>query len=1298
MNSTLIDNRQIRVFISSTFQDMQDERDYLMRRTFPKLRKLAAERDVTLTELDLRWGITEEEAQSGKVVEICLREIENSIPFFIGIIGNRYGWVPRRKDIGANVTDRFRDVEGYLDRGLSVTEMEMQFGVLDRKEDDLHAYFYIKEQEETQDNPEMLNKLKTAVEQSRYPSSKYASPEDLANQVEQAFTALLDELFPQGNLSELEKERIGQRSFMNQLSQTYVRDESNFRVLDEWLGDWSKHQMVVTGESGLGKSALIANWLCEKLQQKERPYRIIYHFVGNGGSLSSKEHLINVLCSEIYDQYGWTDDDPLSNDEEELNNLFLRIAANGRPLLIVIDGINQLTDIENSKLLNWLPAPCRNTKMLFSTLEGDRTMGVFRQRRYPVFTLMPLDEVRRRQLIKDYLWISYSKKLSDPQIDRIVSDPQNTNTLVLRTLLDELVGFSNFEQLDERIDYFLRHDSIESFYQAVLLMYENEFGFEIVRHLLTLLSVSKNGLTEDELLTVAGSLKRLTWSEFYCSFGAHLVMKNGLISFSHQYMRQAIDSRYQTASDCVCRREIASGFCSRTDHRAWEELAYQYDHLQDYEALYRLLIQLPVFDYFFEHSRFELGGYWRHLNASGRNYRILDYSKHCSEAEALTLTKVAFFCEHELCDYQYTIPIARKALNLGERIGSLHVVAESITVLGSAYDRMGNAKKAIECHKRDLELEICQHGKTHLFVANAYSDLSIDYQSIGDLKNAFRYANLSLAMLQHFDLPDRMAIAYNNIALLYKDKGDYESAIAYMQKAIELNIRTLGPSHREVGVNYSNLSHIYISLGRYNLAESYAFKAKEIALAVNGFVNKDYLCANGMLASIYQDARRFDEALRCRQENVEIVERMSGEYSAMAATEYHNLGVLLDRMGEHDNGAEYMLRAMNIREELLPADHPEIAQSYTSVGAVYGDKGDYGKELEYLQKSLQILTSLYGNNHEDVALAYANLREAYLSLGQQEQALKCGWKAFRIRRCILGQKNQSTINSLAKIGLVYEEQSIGKALFYLRKALALQKEAHGCTNMQYLKICNHIHLIYYGAEKYQQAYDYALRVYRLSRRLKLRNYHYAYNLADCCFYLGDYRSAARYYRESLISMEDDPERLPTMKDLAYCYRRLHQWKKGMEVYGHILRLAEREQSDQLKAEAYDLMAYLYVDKRDYKQSIACLINELSCYEEEQCVEKAQTLRFISALYRRLRQHEQSVDYCRKALAMIAADGSEEAEKARAHIRLTEGLTWLEMGQPTHARDSFLASKAIRKKYFEPNSPQMTEVEELLSRL
>ena len=144
--NNLIENRHIRLFISSTFQDLHDERDYLMRRIFPELREIAAERDVTLTELDLRWGITEEEAQNGKVVEICLREIENSIPFFIGIIGNRYGWCPTSNELGKSVLERYNRVSDYLNRHLSVTEMEMQFGVLERNED-MYAYFFINDNE-----------------------------------------------------------------------------------------------------------------------------------------------------------------------------------------------------------------------------------------------------------------------------------------------------------------------------------------------------------------------------------------------------------------------------------------------------------------------------------------------------------------------------------------------------------------------------------------------------------------------------------------------------------------------------------------------------------------------------------------------------------------------------------------------------------------------------------------------------------------------------------------------------------------------------------------------------------------------------------------------------------------------------------------------------------------------------------------------------------------------------------------------------------------------------------------------
>jgi hypothetical protein len=74
---------------------MQAERDELRKHIFPQLRKLCESRGVTWGELDLRWGIdtSDETAAEEKVLRTCLDEVERCRPFFIGMLGERYGWL-----------------------------------------------------------------------------------------------------------------------------------------------------------------------------------------------------------------------------------------------------------------------------------------------------------------------------------------------------------------------------------------------------------------------------------------------------------------------------------------------------------------------------------------------------------------------------------------------------------------------------------------------------------------------------------------------------------------------------------------------------------------------------------------------------------------------------------------------------------------------------------------------------------------------------------------------------------------------------------------------------------------------------------------------------------------------------------------------------------------------------------------------------------------------------------------------------------------------------------------------------
>ena len=86
--------KTVRVFISSTFRDMHRERDHLVRVVFPELKERCRTRHVHLIDVDLRWGVTEADAEHGKALDICLDEIDGCRPYFLGILGHRYGFVP----------------------------------------------------------------------------------------------------------------------------------------------------------------------------------------------------------------------------------------------------------------------------------------------------------------------------------------------------------------------------------------------------------------------------------------------------------------------------------------------------------------------------------------------------------------------------------------------------------------------------------------------------------------------------------------------------------------------------------------------------------------------------------------------------------------------------------------------------------------------------------------------------------------------------------------------------------------------------------------------------------------------------------------------------------------------------------------------------------------------------------------------------------------------------------------------------------------------------------------------------
>ena len=133
------------VFVSSTFKDMQFERDELKNRVAPRIDSFLASYGENVHFGDLRWGVNtakmSEEESAKKVLKVCLDEIDDCRPYMIVFIGERYGWIPSQELISEAA--KIRGIES-IDPNISVTNLEIEYGALLNPDFEGHILFYFR--------------------------------------------------------------------------------------------------------------------------------------------------------------------------------------------------------------------------------------------------------------------------------------------------------------------------------------------------------------------------------------------------------------------------------------------------------------------------------------------------------------------------------------------------------------------------------------------------------------------------------------------------------------------------------------------------------------------------------------------------------------------------------------------------------------------------------------------------------------------------------------------------------------------------------------------------------------------------------------------------------------------------------------------------------------------------------------------------------------------------------------------------------------------------------------------------
>jgi len=558
--------KTVRVFISSTFRDMQAERDHLVRFVFPRMREQLLSRRIHLVDVDLRWGVTGEQDAS----DVCREIIDECRPRFLCMLGGRYGTVPEGKEF-------------------SITAGEVHFGALDAHGDKIYALFYFRHGAVTElmdksspgsireprnsGKANELARLKRSIRKTRYSRFLYRprwsadegrllALKTFGDRVERDLLATInDELgvLSAISLEELDEENAAMEAFIEERTERFVLG-SRETVLEDLLvsvntagGDGYD---CLVGAPGSGKSALLAYLSRHEIVNSQASTLLIRHFVGASPGSTDVRMTLRRFCRELKAACPDITSD-IPDDPEKLRlsfPAFLRQAGTRQRVVILLDAVNQLDKVSHDAELHWLPEELpANTHVILSLPEGPALEELRRRDHKPrEIELRPLTTDDRDAIVEQFQK-RYRKTFEPEQRAALVSKSDAGMPLYLRAALEELRTLGGYDEITRRIAEL--PPTTHELFGWMLARLERDGGFrdargrrvasELVPRFSALLGASRYGLSEREL---AGLLDmgdpQGNVAALQHLLRPYLMRRGELLDFYHGQLREATEEKW----------------------------------------------------------------------------------------------------------------------------------------------------------------------------------------------------------------------------------------------------------------------------------------------------------------------------------------------------------------------------------------------------------------------------------------------------------------------------------------------------------------------------------------------------------------------------------------------------------------------------------------------------------------------------------------------------------------------------------------------------------------------------------
>ncbi|KAK2162086.1 hypothetical protein LSH36_104g03069 [Paralvinella palmiformis] len=931
----------IRIFVSSTFKDFKYEREVLVKQVFQDLRLWCQQRRLRLIDVDLRWGVPRD-TNSEETLVICMEEIkkcrqENIMPYFINLTSARRGWVPNPDQIQPEV------VKDYgLVYGLSVTEMEIVRGAFEKRNP--NAIFLMRDDsfldemkkkkvlvspdfihsklEERRKELDGLKELKLWIKKwfdvnqvetykchykggDKFPLFDF-EPEDIFSKTVLDFFKKRisiqypdDEYLPENDFL---KTRIAHECFMEIKGQRVQgRDDILDKIMEYLDTNDACSPMLIVGEAGSGKSSLMAlavKKMKEKLEKTKENCHLFCHFVG---ALPSSTELTHMLCRLLVELEIVTET-TLPSDHQTACPLVYGVLKNPetRPVIIMVDAINQIDQSMESEMVRWLPpklAP--RVRCIVSAISNSvQHQHLVQMEPKPVeLHVKPLAKKDCEDIIRETL-LEYNKRLSDEEMSTFLKKKAVTNPLWLSVACEELRVSGEFRKKVSKHKYeYLIPKKIKG---DVLIRLRDESEKEIgqlIVSTLCLLEVSRSGLLEDELLSLLQKetfedekekddtsqeeslyerLPAQKWSiveralrSFLRPFGT---LGEGRIDFYHRSISKVVRKRFlgdRTEKQRTGKpngkvmdyhKKLADYFWnSAIIYRKVEELPYHLTKLGDSQSLQRFLSEWETLEEMFDPElSTTLFRYWRESGDTTLEIMKTSYENHVEGLKNDVNTENPIF---------------------GQKLAKLAAL-----ILQS-----GDFSKALTLAKQSIVLE---------------NELKKDLGHVGRLINSYNIAaKACLQLARQFEI-----VCEDQLPHLY-------SCADYCRKAIDLfNDQSIDSVQRDTKVKLANQKYVlayslimideikgtYAPLHNGKLPKEESIEVIKEARQIFEELTDIGSVANAMRteAMVYWRKAEVGEQLKLFEEARSLCRRTYGRYHWLSAAIEHNMGVAKEYHGK----------------------------------------------------------------------------------------------------------------------------------------------------------------------------------------------------------------------------------------------------------------------------------------------------------------------------------------------------------------------------------------------------------------